>query len=139
MSSKVFSTATLLLATACLASCATSEVSRTKEMLSTAGFREIRPETAKQKELYAAAPSYKMHQIKAQGKTFYAYKDEEHGTAFIGDEIKFRQYQRLLMQESAAQPPPQPTLMPSPYAMGWYGAYGPFLHGPRYGTLRYLR
>jgi hypothetical protein len=134
----------LAAAGATLTGCAGMEASHTRDMLSKAGFREITPETARQKELYAAAPAYKMHQITASGKTFYAYKDEKKGTAFIGDELKFRQYQRLLMQENAQQEQAQAAMMQSQMAMGWYGAYSPFLYGParygaRYGAYRHFR
>ncbi|RBP47694.1 hypothetical protein DES53_101493 [Roseimicrobium gellanilyticum] len=137
MISRLFSLAATTLAAITLIGCASSELSGTRDLLSSAGFFEVTPKGAKQEELYASAPAYKMHQITAEGKTFYMYKDEKRGTAFVGDTLKFRQYQRLLMQQSAAEE--EAVLMPTPMAMGWYGAYGPYIHGPRYGTLRYYR
>jgi hypothetical protein len=137
MKTKLLSLTGLVIVFAALTGCAGTGVSHTREMLSTAGFREIKPETPKQLELYAAAPAYKMHQITAKGKTFYAYKDEKKGTAFIGDELKFRQYQRMLMQESAEQKQLQADMMQPQVAVGWYGAYGPYL-GPRYGYGSYM-
>ena len=139
MKSRLLSFAATVLAAASLLGCAATETSHTKEMLSSAGFFEVTPESPRQKKLYAEAPSYKIHQITAQGKTFYVYKDEKRGTAFVGDTLKFRQYQRLLMEESAAEQQ-QPAAMMSPQvAMGWYGAYGPYVYGPRYGTIRHFR
>jgi hypothetical protein len=137
MNPKLLPLAGLVIVLVGLTGCAGTGSSHTRDMLSTAGFREIKPETPKQLELYAAAPSYKMHQITAKGKTFYAYKDEKRGTAFIGDEIKFRQYQRLLMQENAQQQQVQAAMMQPQVAVGWYGAYGGYL-GPRYGYGPYV-
>jgi hypothetical protein len=137
MISRFLSLAATTLATITLIGCASSDVSNTRSQLASAGFFEVTPKGAKQQQLYAEAPAYKMHQISAQGKTLYMYKDEKHGTAFVGDTLKFRQYQRLLMEQSTAEE--EAVLMPTPMAMGWYGAYGPYFHGPRYSTLRYYR
>ncbi len=137
MNAKLFALAGIVIALASSTGCAGTGTSHTRDMLSTAGFREIRPETPEQLKLYAAAPPYKMHQITAKGKTFYAYKDEKRGTAFVGDEIKFRQYQRMLMKESAEQKQLQAEMMQPQVAMGWYGAYGGFV-GPRYGYGPYI-
>lgn len=142
MNARLFPIASLVIALASLTGCVSTE-SHTRDMLSRAGFREVRPETPTQLELYAAAPAYKMHKITSKGKTFYAYKDEKRGTAFVGDELKFRQYQRLLMEASAAQEQLQAEMMQPHMAVGWYGAYGPFLGpsylGPRYGAIRHYR
>jgi hypothetical protein len=127
------------LAATCLTQCATDDVSQTREMLSKAGFRQILPETPRQKELYAAAPSYQVHSITSNGKTFYAYKDERNGTAYVGDQITFRQYQRLLLEQSAAEKEFEATPMVGPAAIGWYGAYSPFVYGPRIGGYRFYR
>jgi hypothetical protein len=125
------------LAAIALIGCASSDVSSTRAQLSSAGFFEVTPKGPKQEKLYAEAPAYKMHQITAEGKTLYVYKDEKRGTAFVGDTLKFRQYQRLLMQENSAEQ--EAALMPPDMAMGWYGAYGPYFHGPSYGSLRHFR
>ncbi|MEI6534281.1 MAG: hypothetical protein WCN98_02990 [Verrucomicrobiaceae bacterium] len=114
-----------------LTGCASMGSSDTKSMLSAAGFVERTPETPKQKELYAAAQSYKVHQITSNGKTFYAYKDEKNGTAFVGTEANYQQYQRLAVQHQIAQEQYQAAAMQTQAAMGWYGAYGPYAFGPR--------
>ncbi len=139
MNSRLVSLILLTVASILLASCATDEVSQTREMLSKAGFRQILPETPRQKELYAAAPSYKIHSITSNGKTFYAYKDEKNGTAYVGDQLKFRQYQRLLMEQSAQEKEFEATPMVGPTAFGWYGAYSPFVYGPGIGRYRAYR
>jgi hypothetical protein len=138
MISRLLSLAAATLAATALVGCASSDVSTTRSQLASAGFFEVTPKGPKQERPYAEAPAYKMHQITAEGKTLYMYKDEKHGTAFVGDTLKFRQYQRLLMEQSTAEE--QAVLMPTPMAMGWYGAYGPYFHGPYYGgALRHYR
>ena len=119
----------------CLASCASTNSSNTKRLLSAAGFSVKTPETAKQKELYAAAEPYKLHRISAKGKTIYAYKDEKTGTALIGDEASYQRYERLSIQQSIARQQYQAAQMERDMAMGWYGAYGPYYY--RHG--RYYR
>ncbi len=130
MKPRILPIAAMFLAVMAVPACTTTEVSSTRDLLSAAGFYEVTPKGARQEELYAAAPAYKMHQITAEGKTLYMYKDEKRGTAFVGDGVKFRQYQRLLLQESAAE---QETVVMAPsVAMGWYGAYNPYFHTARY-------
>jgi hypothetical protein len=137
MTSRSFSLAAITLAAIALMGCVSSEISGTRSLLTSAGFAEVTPKGPRQEQLYAEAPAYKMHQITAEGKTLYMYKDEKHGTAFVGNTLKFRQYQRLLMEQSAAEE--EAVMMPTPMAMGWYGAYGPYFHGPHHGALRYYR
>jgi hypothetical protein len=107
-----------------LVGCTSMGSSDTKSLLATSGFRERTPETPKQKELYAAAESYKVQRITANGKTFYAYKDEKSGTAMVGDESNYQQYEKLAIQQSIAQQDYQAAEMRSEIASGWYGAYG---------------
>lgn len=129
----------LLLATIVLSGCASMGSSNTKSMLSAAGFRVKTPETGKQKELYAAAEAYKVQRITANGKTFYAYKDEKSGTALVGDESNYQQYEKLAVQQRIAQQEYQAAEMRREAAMGWYGAYGYGVYGPSpipYGGFR---
>lgn len=137
MTTRFLSLAATALAAIILMGCASSDVSNTRSLLTSAGFFEVTPKGAKQEKLYAEAPAYRMHQITAEGKTLYMYKDEKHGTAFVGNTLKFQQYQQLLMEQSSAEE--EALIMPTPMAMGWYGAYGPYFHGPHYGSLRYYR
>ena len=119
------------------------DVSRSDD--TTAGFREKTPETAKQKELYAAAPADKILRFTANGKTLYAYKDEKTGTALIGDQAAYQQFEKLAAQQAARQEY-QAEELRRDAAYGWYGAYGsPYgtygssLGGPpgvRYGAFR---
>lgn len=119
----------LLLAAIILPGCASMGSSNTKSMLSAAGFSERTPETAKQKELYAAAESYKVQRITANGKTFYAYKDEKSGIALVGNESNYQQYEKLAVQQRIAQQEYQAAEMRREAAMGWYGAYGYGIYG----------
>jgi hypothetical protein len=124
----------------CLTACASTNSSNTKSLLSASGFSVKTPETAKQKELYAAAASYKVHRISANGKTMYAYKDEKTGTALIGDEAAYQRYERLSAEQSIARQQYQAAQMERETAMGWYGAYGPYYRsGPYYRGGSYYR
>ena len=113
-----------------LTGCASMGSSNTKSLLASAGFREQTPETGKQKELYAAAGAYKLQRITASGKTFYVYKDEKSGTALIGNESNYQQYEKLAVQQRIAQQGYQAAEMRQDAAHGWYGAYGYSVYGP---------
>lgn len=117
-----------------LIGCASMGSSNTKNLLSASGFKVKTPETAKQKELYASAESYKVQRISNEGKTLYAYKDEKSGTAYIGDEKAYQEYQRLSIQQNIASQQYQAAEMNRQMALGWYGAYGPAMYGPGYGA-----
>ena len=122
-----------------LVGCASVGSSNTKSLLAAAGFSEKTPETAKQKELYAAAESYKLHSITADGKTIYAYKDEKAGTAMVGSESNYQQYEKLAIQQRIAQQEYQAAEMRRDAAYGWYGAYGYSVYGPAGPRYRYYR
>jgi hypothetical protein len=111
--------------------------SGTKKLLDEAGFRTHAPSTPKQHELYAAIPAYQVERVTYNGKTFYAYKDERDGIAYVGDEVNYQQYEKLAMQQQIAQEQYQAVAMDRNLAMGWYGAYGPYVGGMRhYGRYR---
>ena len=112
-----------------LVGCASVGSSNTKSLLAAAGFSEKTPETQKQKDLYAAAESYKLHRITANGKTIYAYKDEKAGTALVGSELNYQQYEKLAIQQRIAQQEYQAAEMRRDAAYGWYGAYGSSVYG----------
>ncbi len=110
--------------------CAGAGASGTESMLSASGFVARTPENAKQHELYDALPPYKVHRATAEGKVFYAYKDEKQGLAYVGDEAAYQRYQQLAVQKSIARDYYDAAEMNRETAWGWYGAYGPYL-GPR--------
>lgn len=120
-----------------LVGCASMGSTNTKSLLVAAGFREVIPATAKQTELYAAAPAYKVQRINDGGKIFYGYKDEKAGTALVGNESNYQQYEKLAIQQRIAQQEYQAAEMRRDAAYGWYGAYGAGVYGPvRYGAIR---
>ena len=129
MKTKIILLLSAMISAICLVGCASMGSSNTKSLLSAAGFREKTPETAKQKELYAAATAYKVQRITAKGKTFYAYKDEKNGTALVGDESNYQQFEKLAVQQRIAQQEYQAAEMRRDAAYGWYGAYGPGIYG----------
>jgi hypothetical protein len=116
--------------------CASLDASNQESLLTAAGFQERTPQTAKQKELYAAAVSYKVHRVTVSGKTFYAYKDEKKGTAWIGGEAAYQHYQQLAVQQRIARDNYEAAEMNHDTALGWYGAYGPYAFGPTFRAFR---
>ena len=87
------------------AGCASMEPNKTTSLLSEAGFRVRTPQTAKQKELYAALPSNKLERTTVKGKVFYVFKDEKAGVKYVGGEPEYRRYQQLCMEHHVAQAP----------------------------------
>jgi hypothetical protein len=102
--------------------CATTETGNTKSLLSQAGFRARAPQTAKQRELYAALPSDKIEHAVVNGKVFYVYKDEKAGVAYVGGEQEHRRYQQLCTQQHVAQTPEEE--MNHPFARSWSNQWG---------------
>jgi hypothetical protein len=114
-------------ATLFVAGCAEMEATNTKSLLSAAGFRVRTPETARQKEIYAALPPYKVERGTVNGKTFYVFKDEKAGTAYVGRELEYQRYRQLAIQQQIAQDYYMASTMNSTWARGWYGAWGPVM------------
>ena len=112
-----------------VAGCASTGSSGTKSLLSAAGFHTHAPATPKQKELYTAMPAYKVERVTFKGKTFYAYKDEKDGIAYLGDESNYQRYEALAIERKIAQDQYQAAEMQRDMATGWYGAYGPYVGG----------
>src|SRR5262245_38885448 len=86
-----------------MSGCSSMDAANKEPLLSAAGFRVRTPETTKQKELYATWPSYKVERGVANGKTFYAYKDEKKGVAYVGGEAEYQRYQQLAIQQRIAR------------------------------------
>jgi hypothetical protein len=93
-------------------------------LLSAAGFVSRTPETAKQRELYTAAPPYKVQRASMNGRVFYAYKDEKGGVAWVGDEAAYQRYQQLAIKQQIARDNYAAAEMSREASFGWYGAYG---------------
>jgi hypothetical protein len=104
--------------------CASMETdNNTKSLLSQAGFRVRTPQTAKQKELYASLPSNKIEHATVKGRSFYVFKDEKAGVAYVGGPPEHRRYQELCMQRHAAQAAEE-EMNPS-LATRWDNQWGP--------------
>jgi hypothetical protein len=108
-----------------LAGCAEMEATNTKSLLTAAGFRVRTPQTAKQKEIYAALPPYHVERAAYKGKVFYVFKDERDGVAYVGREPEYQRYKQLAIQQHIAEDYYMTAQMNSYYARGWYGAWGP--------------
>ena len=115
----------LVLAAFWFTGCAEMAASNTKSLLSASGFQVRKPETPRQKELYDALPPYHVQRATLGKKTFYVYKDEKEGVAYVGHEPEYQRYQHLCVQQRIAQDYYMASSMNSYYARGWYGAWGP--------------
>jgi hypothetical protein len=126
MKTRLTNSSLILILAACgiifFAGCASMETGNTTSLLSAAGFRTRTPQTAKQKELYAALPSNKLEHATVKGKGFYVFKDEKAGVAYIGREPEHQRYQQLCVQQHVAQAPEEE--MSHPFARGWSNQWG---------------
>jgi hypothetical protein len=107
--------------------CASMETNKTTSLLSAAGFRVHTPQTAKQKELYAALPSNKLERGTVKGKVFYVFKDEKAGVEYVGGEPEHRRYQQLCTQQHVAQAPEEE--MNDFFTRSWSRQLGPDYNG----------
>ena len=113
-------------ATLVVAGCAGVGSGNTTSLLSAAGFRVRTPQTPKQQQIYAALPPYQVQRATVPGKgTFYVYKDEKAGVAYVGREQEYQNYQQLAVQQQIAQNYYTAVAMDRAAAYGWYGAWGP--------------
>jgi hypothetical protein len=108
-----------------VAGCAGVGSGNTTSLLSAAGFHTLTPQTPKQQQLYAALPPYKVEHATVKGRSFYVYKDEKAGVAYVGHEPEYQRYQQLCIQQQIAQDYYMAAQMNTVYARGWYGAWGP--------------
>ena len=108
-----------------LSGCASSDAKNQESLLSAAGFRVRTPETPQQKEVYTAAPAYKLQRGEANGKIFYLYKDEKQGIAYVGGETEYQRYQQLAVQQKIARDNYEAAQLNNQAALGWYNAWGP--------------
>jgi len=116
---------TAAVSTLFVAGCAEMGSGNTTSLLSAAGFRVRTPQTPKQQQMYAALPPYKVERATVQGHTFYVYKDEKAGVAYVGREQEYQNYQQLAVQQQIAQDYYNAVAMDRAAAYGWYGAWGP--------------
>ena len=107
-----------------LAGCASVGSSNTESLLSAAGFVVRTPQTAKQKQIYAALPAYKVHRATVNDKVFYVYKDEKAGVAYVGHEPEYQRYKQLAIQQQIAQDQYMAAELDRESALQWYGGFG---------------
>lgn len=120
----------LLAAGPLLTGCAGMGAASTEPLLSAAGFRVKTPENARQREIYAELPPYKLQRGSYQGRIFYAYKDEKQGVAYVGGEAEYQKYQELAVQRRIARENYEAAQMNQAMANRWYGAYPRAYYGP---------
>jgi hypothetical protein len=128
MKTNLFRLATVLLLSGCtllgLSSCAEMASNNTKSLLTAAGFHVKTPQTALQKEIYAALTDRKVERATYKGKTFYVFKDQSEGIAYVGREAEYQRYKELAIQQRIAQDYYMAVEMDRMSAYRWYGAYG---------------
>ena len=112
-------------ATLFVAGCAEMGSGNTTSLLSAAGFHVVTPQTPKQQQLYAALPAYTVEHATVKGRSFYIYKDEKAGVAYVGRQPEYQRYQQLCVQQQIAQNYYMAAEMNRAAAFGWYGAWGP--------------
>jgi hypothetical protein len=108
-----------------VAGCAGVGSANTTSLLTAAGFRARTPQTPQQRQIYAALPPYQIHRATVKGKTFYVYKDEKAGIAYVGREQEYQRYHQLAVQQQIAENYYMAAEMDRAAAFGWYGAWGP--------------
>ncbi|HEY6153512.1 MAG TPA: hypothetical protein VIW07_07240 [Candidatus Udaeobacter sp.] len=108
-----------------LGGCAEMGSGNTTSLLSAAGFHVVTPQTPKQQQLYAALPPYTVEHATMKGRSFYIYKDEKAGVAYVGHQPEYQRYQQLCIQQQIAQNYYMAAEMNRAAAVGWYGAWGP--------------
>ena len=109
--------------TSFLTGCASMEANKTDPLLSQAGFRTRTPETAEQKEVFASLPSNKIEHATVKGKSFYVFKDEKTGVAYVGGHREHQRYKELCAKQHAAQAAEE-EMNPS-LATKWSNQWGP--------------
>jgi len=107
-----------------LCGCVGVAAANQRSLLSSAGFRIHTPQTSKQWELYAAAPSYRIERATVNGKVVYAYKDERKGVAYIGGEREYQRYHELAVRQRIASDSYMAAEMNPDAAWAWYGPEG---------------
>jgi hypothetical protein len=107
------------------AGCAEMGAGNTTSLLSAAGFHARTPQTPQQQQIYAALPPYKVEHATVKGRSFYVYKDEKAGLAYVGHEPEYQRYRQLAVQQQIAQDYYMAAEMNRAAAWGWYGAWGP--------------
>jgi hypothetical protein len=108
-----------------VAGCAEVGSGNTTSLLTAAGFRARTPQTPQQQQIYAALSPYQVHRAAVKGRTFYVYKDEKAGIAYVGREQEYQRYRELAVQQQIAQNYYMAAEMDRAAAFGWYGAWGP--------------
>ena len=127
--SRLMTAFALTMAAAFSSGCASMSASSTEPLLSAAGFRVRTPETQAQKEIYAELPPYKVQRGTHEGQTFYAYKNEKEGVAYVGGEPEYQKYQQLAVERRIARDQYEAAEMNRMTAYRWYGAYPARFHG----------
>jgi hypothetical protein len=96
----------------------------TVSLLTSAGFRERKPQNPEQRLLYGTAPAYRILRAGTPWQSFYAYKDEGAGVAYVGDEVDYQRYCRLAAQSGYAYGAFAGVWMEADPAWRWSEAFG---------------
>jgi len=113
----------VILAALLLSACATSQpAATTVTLLGSAGFKLRKPQTPKQKEIFATLTSYKIESVMVNGHKFYVYKDGEKGLALVGQEAEYQRYRELAHQERESAAHERMMMTSAAESANWRGA-----------------
>ncbi len=88
----------ILLCAAGIGTASAQRLVNTTALLTSAGFHVRTAETNEQRLLYGVAPSYRVLRAGTPWESFYAYKDEASGVAYVGDEVDYQRFCQLAAQ-----------------------------------------
>jgi hypothetical protein len=86
-----------------LASCASMQPHNAESELTAAGFKVRKPDTQKKREIYDSLPDQRLERTTVNGKTYYVFKDQKAGVAYVGGESEHQRY-RQICQHDRTQP-----------------------------------
>jgi hypothetical protein len=103
--------------------CASTPPASAEQTLLSAGFRIRTPSTPRQKEIFATLPAYQVHKLTAKGQTYYVYKDQGKGVAFVGREAEYQRYRQFVRRDNAAAGDDRAMEMEQATAESWSSEY----------------
>ncbi|MCW5559053.1 MAG: hypothetical protein KIT22_14640, partial [Verrucomicrobiae bacterium] len=117
--------AILLLAVGC------ASTKPTENLLSAAGFQALNTPTPQQLERLSALPENTVTTVPKDGTNYFVFPVPGRKILYVGLEPQYREYQRLLQQQQAADAAlGRARLMSSPRWTGWGAWDGPLITIP---------
>jgi hypothetical protein len=92
-----------------LASCASMQPHNAESELTAAGFKVRKPDTQKKREIYDSLPDQRLERSTVNGKSYYVFKDQKAGVAYVGGESERQRYQQICRHDHN-QPAPEENM-----------------------------